>query len=178
MKLRKWAEQREKDRVPHQALVRYSVGGQDEYLPARMFNFSSTGMYLELQFPRPSSGRTCSSKSSKRATETHGTTTTPRGAAITPRLSGREICRNPKGITAWDCATFPFRDRLSRAFQKETAAQRRRFPGALRGPFQLARAASSALRLVRSSNTAMAAEAPSLTAVTICCTPPVMSPAA
>lgn len=56
MKLRERAEQREKDRVPHQALVRYSVGGQDEYLPARMFNYSSTGMYLELQFPPPKLG--------------------------------------------------------------------------------------------------------------------------
>lgn len=56
MKLRKTAEQRAKSRVPHQAVVRYSIGGQDEYLPARMFNYSSTGMYLELQFPPPKLG--------------------------------------------------------------------------------------------------------------------------
>jgi len=56
MKLSKNAEQRKTDRVPHEASVRYSVGGQDEYHPARMFNYSSTGMYLELQFPPPKLG--------------------------------------------------------------------------------------------------------------------------
>lgn len=56
MKRRNTAEQRKKGRVPHQAVVRYSVGGMEEYQPARMFNFSSTGMYLELRFPPPKLG--------------------------------------------------------------------------------------------------------------------------
>lgn len=56
MKVRKTDEQRKKDRVPHEAVVRYSIGGQDESYPARMFNYSSTGMYLELQYPPPKLG--------------------------------------------------------------------------------------------------------------------------
>lgn len=56
MKRRNTAEKRQKGRVPQQAVVRYSVGGMDEFQPARMFNVSSTGMYLELKFPPPKLG--------------------------------------------------------------------------------------------------------------------------
>jgi hypothetical protein len=50
------ADQRQTGRIPHEAHVRYSVGGQDEYRPAKMFNVSNTGMYLELTFPPPKLG--------------------------------------------------------------------------------------------------------------------------
>lgn len=56
MKFRNTAEQRKTGRVPHEAIVRYSIGGQDESYPARMFNYSTSGMYLELQFPPPKLG--------------------------------------------------------------------------------------------------------------------------
>ena len=49
-------DQRQTGRIPHEASVRYSVGGQDEYRQAKMFNVSNTGMYLELTFPPPKLG--------------------------------------------------------------------------------------------------------------------------
>ena len=50
------SDQRKTGRVPQQALVRYSVGGQDDYRPARMFNYSNSGMYLEIDYPPPKLG--------------------------------------------------------------------------------------------------------------------------
>jgi len=49
-------EKRKTDRVPHEALVRFSAGGEEDYHQARMFNYSSTGMYLELNYPPPKLG--------------------------------------------------------------------------------------------------------------------------
>ena len=56
MKFSTSADQRKTSRVPQKATVRYSVGGQEEYRPARMFNYSNTGMYLEISFPPPKLG--------------------------------------------------------------------------------------------------------------------------
>ena len=36
-------DQRQTDRIPNEAYVRYSVGGNDEYRPAKMFNVSKHG---------------------------------------------------------------------------------------------------------------------------------------
>jgi hypothetical protein len=56
MNLPSKADQRQTGRIPREASVRYSVGGEDEYRPAKMFNVSKTGMYLELNYPPPKLG--------------------------------------------------------------------------------------------------------------------------
>lgn len=52
----KGKDSREKDRIPHEAVIRYCAGEQDECRIARMVNYSSTGMYLELDYPPPKLG--------------------------------------------------------------------------------------------------------------------------
>lgn len=54
--LTEMSDQRKTQRVPQEATVRYSVGGQGDYHPARMFNYNSTGMYLEISFTPPKLG--------------------------------------------------------------------------------------------------------------------------
>lgn len=49
-------DSREKDRIPHEAVIRYCAGEQGECRIARMVNYSSTGMYLELDYPPPKLG--------------------------------------------------------------------------------------------------------------------------
>lgn len=56
MKITNQEENRETDRIPHMAVIRYSAGDQDEYRTARMFNFSRAGMYLEINYPPPKLG--------------------------------------------------------------------------------------------------------------------------
>lgn len=43
-------------RIPHQAAIRYCSGDVEDYRPARMYNYSTTGMYLELGYPPPKLG--------------------------------------------------------------------------------------------------------------------------
>ncbi len=56
MSARSKTENREKDRVPQKAVIRYCAGEQGECRMARMVNYSSTGMYLELDYPPPKLG--------------------------------------------------------------------------------------------------------------------------
>jgi len=56
MRIRKRTDNREKDRVPHEAVIRYCAGEQGDCRIARMVNYSSTGMYLELDYPPPKLG--------------------------------------------------------------------------------------------------------------------------
>lgn len=49
-------EKRLTPRIPHQATIRYCSGDIEDYRPARMYNYSSTGMYLELDYPPPKLG--------------------------------------------------------------------------------------------------------------------------
>lgn len=53
---RETTDQRKTIRIPHIADIRYSATEQDEYRPARMFNYSPEGMYLELTYPPPKLG--------------------------------------------------------------------------------------------------------------------------
>ena len=56
MKTRKNSDNREADRIPHTAVIQYCSGDQGECRVAKMFNYSSTGMYLELNYPPPKLG--------------------------------------------------------------------------------------------------------------------------
>ena len=56
MRVRKKSDNREKDRVPHKAVIRFCAGEQEECRIAKMINYSSTGMYLELNYPPPKLG--------------------------------------------------------------------------------------------------------------------------
>lgn len=56
MRLVKRTDNREKDRIPHEAFIRYCAGERGECRIARMVNYSSTGMYLELDYPPPKLG--------------------------------------------------------------------------------------------------------------------------
>lgn len=56
MKFRYNGENREKNRIPHEAIIRFCAGEQEECRVARMINYSSTGMYLELNYPPPKLG--------------------------------------------------------------------------------------------------------------------------
>jgi hypothetical protein len=56
MRVGKRPDDRERDRVPHEAVIRYCAGEQGECRIARMINYSSTGMYLELEYPPPKLG--------------------------------------------------------------------------------------------------------------------------
>ena len=56
MRVRNTRDNREKDRIPHKAIIRFCAGEQDECRTARMINYSSTGMYLELNYPPPKLG--------------------------------------------------------------------------------------------------------------------------
>ena len=56
MRGRNKTESREKDRAPQRAVIRYCAGEQGECRMARMINYSSTGMYLELDYPPPKLG--------------------------------------------------------------------------------------------------------------------------
>ncbi len=49
-------ENRQKDRIPHEAVIRYCAGELEECRIAKMINYSSTGMYLELTYPPPKLG--------------------------------------------------------------------------------------------------------------------------
>lgn len=49
-------ENRNSERIPHAAIIRYYNGEEDEYRTAHMYNFSQTGFYLELKFPPPKLG--------------------------------------------------------------------------------------------------------------------------
>ncbi len=50
------SEKRANQRIPHVARIRYCSGEEGEYRQARMFNYSNTGMYLELNYPPPKLG--------------------------------------------------------------------------------------------------------------------------
>jgi len=56
MRGRSKAENREKDRIQHKAVIRYCAGELEECRIARMVNYSSSGMYLELDYPPPKLG--------------------------------------------------------------------------------------------------------------------------
>jgi hypothetical protein len=56
MRVGKKTDNREKDRVMHEAVIRYCAGEQEYCRIARMVNYSSTGMYLELKYPPPKLG--------------------------------------------------------------------------------------------------------------------------
>lgn len=56
MRVRNTKDNREKDRIPHKAVIRFCAGDHDECRIARMINYSSTGMYLELNYPPPKLG--------------------------------------------------------------------------------------------------------------------------
>jgi hypothetical protein len=56
MRGRSKAENREKDRIQHKAVIRYCAGELGECRIARMVNYSSSGMYLELDYPPPKLG--------------------------------------------------------------------------------------------------------------------------
>ena len=49
-------ESRTTKRIPHQALIRFSSGSEDDFRTARMYNYSHSGMYLELHYPPPKLG--------------------------------------------------------------------------------------------------------------------------
>lgn len=49
-------DNREKNRIPQEAIIRFCTGEQEECRLARMINYSSTGMYLELNYPPPKLG--------------------------------------------------------------------------------------------------------------------------
>lgn len=49
-------ENRTTQRVPHQAMIRFCSGNEEDYRTARMYNYSHTGMYLEINFPPPKLG--------------------------------------------------------------------------------------------------------------------------
>jgi hypothetical protein len=56
MRGRSKAENLEKDRIQHKAVIRYCAGELGECRIARMVNYSSSGMYLELDYPPPKLG--------------------------------------------------------------------------------------------------------------------------
>lgn len=47
---------RKTTRIPHVADIRYCAPDHDDYRPARMYNYSPDGMYLELRYPPPKFG--------------------------------------------------------------------------------------------------------------------------
>jgi hypothetical protein len=49
-------EKRLTPRIPHHATIRYCSGNDEDYRPGRMYNYSATGMYLELNYPPPKLG--------------------------------------------------------------------------------------------------------------------------
>ncbi len=49
-------EKRVAPRVPHHATIRYFSEDNDDYRLGRMINHSTTGMYLELDYPPPKLG--------------------------------------------------------------------------------------------------------------------------
>ena len=55
MKFKHHGDKRKADRTTDAAVIRYSVG-DEESRTARMFNYSSSGMYMELDFPPPKLG--------------------------------------------------------------------------------------------------------------------------
>lgn len=56
MTVGKETDNRERDRIPHRAVIRYCAGERGECRLARLVNYSSTGMYLELDYPPPKLG--------------------------------------------------------------------------------------------------------------------------
>ncbi len=49
-------EKRVAPRVPHHAMIRYCSEDHDDYRLGRMVNHSTSGMYLELDYPPPKLG--------------------------------------------------------------------------------------------------------------------------
>ena len=56
MRGRSKTDNREKDRIQHKAVIRYCAGEMGECRMARMVNYSSSGIYLELDYPQPKLG--------------------------------------------------------------------------------------------------------------------------
>ncbi len=55
MKFKQQGDKRKAGRTTDAAVIRYSVG-EEEYRTARMFNYSNSGMYMELDYPPPKLG--------------------------------------------------------------------------------------------------------------------------